>query len=150
MPTLKLDIPGEVKGLARPRASSFGGHVRMYDPSSNINEKGRLQVHLRDAINREHLQRSLSCSPKGYALDVVAYFKCPKSMSKKSREAALNGDMKVMKKPDGDNVLKTIGDAWNGILWDDDSMVTHFSIDKCYAETEHMEITVSWEEGHAD
>lgn len=146
MPVLKMTIPGEVKGLARPRASTFNGHARMYDPVSNLNEKGRLQVFLRDYLYKEGLSGHTKANPMGYSLEATAFFRCPKSMSKRTTEAALNDSMRVTKKPDCDNILKLIADAWNGLLWEDDAQLTEMRISKRYGETDRLEVTVSWTE----
>lgn len=146
MPTIHVEIPGEVKGLARPRATKSKGHARMYDPESNAIEKGRLQMHLLKALE-EFNPGMVVCGPKGFNVDIEAYIACPKSMSKKMRAAALEGEVRPKRKPDIDNIAKLILDAWNnGVLWEDDKDVSTLWVKKRYGEKEHLEVTVNWEE----
>ena len=54
-------------------------------------------------------------------LKVLAFFKPPKSASKK-KQAAMLGQY-YTHKPDGDNVLKIVKDALNGVAYHDDAQV---------------------------
>lgn len=53
------------------------------------------------------------------ALFVLAVFQFPKSITRKEAIRRLWHTQK----PDGDNVVKTVGDAFNGVVWGDDSAV---------------------------
>jgi len=64
-------------------------------------------------------------------LDVLFEMEIPKSFSKKKREA-LNGSY-VTKKPDLDNLVKSIKDAMNGYIYKDDSQVVISSQKKIYS-----------------
>lgn len=146
MPVIDLTIPGEARGLARPRITTRCGHPRNVDDPKNINEKGRLQVFIRDEMQRLGIVGPVAASPLGFTLSVGVFYHCPQSMSKRTREAALKGAMRVTRKPDCDNLLKMIGDAWNGILWADDAQITTMHIYKQYAERDYMRVVVTWED----
>jgi Holliday junction resolvase RusA-like endonuclease len=45
-------------------------------------------------------------------------------------------------RPDGDNILKAIGDGLNGVVWRDDSLIAQCSITKRYGDTPGAAITV--------
>ncbi|MFX8637221.1 RusA family crossover junction endodeoxyribonuclease, partial [Acinetobacter baumannii] len=45
-------------------------------------------------------------------------------------------------RPDGDNVLKAVGDGLNAVLWRDDAQIAEASIRKIYSETPGLEIEV--------
>ena len=146
MPRLETFILGEVKGLARPRASTFRGHARMYDPSQNTNEKGRLQVHFLDTVRKLGLSYPFDCDEKGFFVRIVASFNPPKSFSKKKREAALNGEIAPMKKPDSDNIAKLVLDSLNGFAWSDDAKVTRLIVEKTFFQVEGINLEIVWEE----
>lgn len=69
------------------------------------------------------------------ALRVELGLQIPMSWSKKKQEKARAGIVRATKKPDGDNCLKAVKDACNGIVWRDDSMVVRATVEKRYAET---------------
>lgn len=141
---IEFFVPGEVKGLARPRASTFGGHTRMYDPVQNRNEKAVLQHYLRENWNGGIVDPG----PKGFKVKLVAGFPTPKSMSKKKTALALEYRMMPQKKPDADNIVKLVLDAYNLMLWKDDSSVTDVTVRKIYTETPGLLVYISWEDGN--
>lgn len=76
------------------------------------------------------------------ALQVVARFLPPKSISKKRRSAMLEGREFHLKKPDADNILKVVADALNGVAYHDDKQIALMSAKKIYSEMEGLFITV--------
>ncbi len=60
------------------------------------------------------------------------YFEVPKSATKKMIEAITLGKEKPTKKPDVDNIAKTILDSLNGICYHDDSQVVDLRVIKSY------------------
>ncbi len=75
-------------------------------------------------------------------LSIVATFKVPTSMSAK-KKLELVGKPHTQR-PDGDNILKC-ADAWNGILWLDDSQVYDARIIKLWGEEDRLDIEVTEE-----
>lgn len=139
--TIEFFVPGEVKGLARPRASTFGGHARMYDPVQNRSEKAILRQYLSDYWDGGLADPG----PKGFKVQLVAGFATPKSMSKKKQKLALEYRMMPQKKPDADNIVKLVLDAYNLVLWKDDSSVTEVNVRKIYTDTPGLWVNISWE-----
>jgi Holliday junction resolvase RusA-like endonuclease len=64
----------------------------------------------------------------------------PKGVSKKQRAAMLDAPM--TKRPDGDNLWKTVSDALVGLAYDDDSQIWRAVIEKRYSDTPRTEIVV--------
>lgn len=145
MPRIEMIIDGEVKGLARPKLSTVNGRARAYDPISNVVEKGRLQFFLKKTLLDLGLEGHEKADGRGYSIVVGAYFHCPNSWSNKAKAAALADEFRPTKKPDMDNILKLIGDAFNGILWDDASVTSTYGY-KRYAEKDYLRIVIRWEE----
>lgn len=75
------------------------------------------------------------------ALTVVAMLAIPKSWSKKKQAAALAGQERPTARPDWDNFGK-VTDAFNGIVWVDDSQVVEAMVIKRYAERPCLRIEV--------
>ena len=64
----------------------------------------------------------------------------PSSYSAKKRNALNDGWM--IKKPDLDNLAKSVLDAFNGIIWEDDSQVCVLEVRKIYGEEEGVDVEV--------
>ena len=77
---------------------------------------------------------------------IEAVFDPPKSWPKWKREAAYNGDLRHVVKPDVDNLAKQI-DAFNGVLWVDDAQIDGLTIYKTYATDPRTIVKVqdTWE-----
>ena len=65
---------------------------------------------------------------------IIAYYKIPKSYSKKRVQAIRDGLEKPTKKPDADNIAKIILDSLNGIAYKDDSQIVELRVIKRYTE----------------
>ena len=68
----------------------------------------------------------------------------PKSTSKKKLGMMKLGILEPAKKPDVDNILKTVMDALEKLAYKNDSQICHVVIDKDFSERPRLEITLSW------
>ena len=127
----KFEVTEKAVGKARPRYSARTH--RMYTPikTSSFEEKVRNAF-----LEKYNIQTELSEKP----IDVIIkiWFKTPKSLSKKKKSALLYTPYD--KKPDCDNLAKSILDALNGLAYKDDKQVTYLSIEKMYGEENKIEI----------
>lgn len=73
-------------------------------------------------------------------MDVYATFRMPKSWSAK-KHAGMSGTP-CLKKPDGDNVYKLVGDALNGLAYADDSQVSDGSFVKYWGADGSVVVSV--------
>ena len=128
----KIVIDGEPKGKARPRITKTG---HAYTPKSTHDYEKLIALAFKNKYkNVEPTRRSLK-------VIMTAYFKMPKSWSKKKCELALKGEIRPTKKPDADNIGKMV-DALNGIAWHDDSQIVEHTIIKWYSDEPRLEIKV--------
>lgn len=74
-------------------------------------------------------------------MEIIAYFETPKSYSKKKRES-LEGTY-ANKKPDFDNIAKSVCDGLNKLAYNDDQQVVECIIVKKYSMNPRVEVTVS-------
>ncbi|MBI6020025.1 RusA family crossover junction endodeoxyribonuclease [Clostridium perfringens] len=115
-------VIGKIRGKARPRICR--GHA--FTP--------------KDTIQYEKLVRECYKQQDGRYLEgsikalIIAYYKIPKSYSKKRVQAIMYGLEKPTKKPDADNIGKIILDSLNGIAYKDDSQIVDLRIIKQYTE----------------
>lgn len=121
-------VEGKIKGKARPRV--FNGHA----------------MTPKDSVNYENWVRLCYQQQKGNYLEgsikarIIAYYKVPKSYTKKRVQAIREGLEQPQKKPDADNIAKIILDSLNKIAYEDDSQITELTIIKRFTEdTERVE-----------
>lgn len=118
----------------RPRVSSRGGYVKVYDPPKVKNFKNLLRSLAVHQYSRPPLLGPLSVS-------LTFYRPVQKSISQSERERRLSNKSKPVVKPDTDNYIKATLDALNGVLWHDDSQIVKITGEKRYSD--HPKITVS-------
>jgi Holliday junction resolvase RusA-like endonuclease len=75
--------------------------------------------------------------------EVCAIYEPPKSVSKKTREKMINGEIPYTKKPDVDNILKSVCDALNEVTYDDDAQINDARVIKMYGDKSMCQIKLS-------
>lgn len=86
---------------------------------------------------------SIQPSEQSLEVNIVFYLPIPKSVNKKQRAEMLDGRIKHTKKPDIDNLIKSVLDALNGIAYSDDSKIIKVAAEKQYSEKPRTEIQIS-------
>jgi len=110
----------------RPRFSKFGTY----------NDK-------KYTVYKQALLVSARSQDKSYfngatKLEVTFYMPIPASLSK-VKQKALNGEFHI-KRPDTDNLLKSVKDSLNGIFYKDDSQICDVVAKKIYSTHPRTEI----------
>lgn len=133
-----FDIPGLPRGKGRPRMTR-SGHV--YTDAKTASFEGAVRGIAARAMADAGLAMASGVPVRVLIAIAVP---CPASYSRKRRAAALDGNAAPYK-PDVDNVAKSILDAMNGIVYDDDSRVVELAVSKRYADgAAGTEVHVSW------
>lgn len=135
MEIITFEVPGDAQAQARPRATSVGGRVRMYDPAKSRNYKQYVQQ-----IAQPYMPVDPITGP--IEMRVTVYRKLLKSFSKAKRQQAIDGVLLPISKPDADNLAKTFMDALNGIAYKDDSQIVTLIAEKRYAEEPYVFIEI--------
>ena len=130
--TFRFTVPGLPQGKGRARF----GNGRAYTPAKTVAYEGLIALAGQQAMD----DRLLIEAPVYLMVD--AFFPIPKSWSKSRKQRASSSLVWHVGKPDGDNILKAVGDGLNGIVWKDDSQVAFAKITKQYAEVPRLEIMV--------
>ena len=52
------------------------------------------------------------------------------------------GEVRPVKKPDGDNIIKIVTDALNKLAYHDDSQLVDISVSKFYSENARVEVLI--------
>ena len=127
---LKLVIPGNPIAKSRPRFRRCGNFVQTYD---------------NQAAQMKQIKQNMVDLCGNYAKQALKYSICIKfylephgsDINKK-----LWGFVGCTQKNDIDNLIKTIFDCGNGILWDDDSKIVRIKAFKKYSDNPRTEVTV--------
>lgn len=115
-------VTGKIRGKARPRVCR--GHA--FTPKDTVEYEKLVREFYQEQDGR-YLEGSIKAL-------IVAYYKIPKSYTKKRVQAIRNGLEKPTKKPDADNIGKIILDSLNGVAYKDDSQIIELRVIKRYTE----------------
>lgn len=136
MSEVKFTILGEPRGKGRPRFAKQGNFVKTYTPEETLNYEAYVKMCYIQAANGIKLNGAI-CA------DIICYYSVPTSVSKKKREKMLCGYYPCQKKPDIDNIIKSIFDALNTIAFDDDKQITLMLVKKVYGEVPRIEVRLT-------
>lgn len=121
-----ITLLGEPKGKGRGRVGKLAsGRPVVFTPSATRS----YEALLRQQASQEMRDRPPMEGPVQVAMR--AQFLVPASWSQKKQQAALRGEIMPTKKPDADNLLKTL-DALNQIVWRDDAQIVRATVEKRY------------------
>ena len=133
---MRFSVPGEPTGKGRPRVVNVGNRSMAFTPHKTVSYENLVKLEYQ-AQSEGH-----TFADKQVRMNIRAYYGVPKSDSRNKRTAKLAGMIRPTKKPDIDNVYKIIADALNGIAYNDDSQIVSANIEKLYAETPRVDITI--------
>ena len=131
-------IEGRGQPQGRPRAVRMGAGVRMYDPPKSKAYKQMVAAVVRSHMNINGIQTITA----PIAVHLNFYFTPPKSYSKKRIQAIEAKEELFTKKPDLDNLAKSILDACNNLLFKDDSQIIGLTIGKHYGHEDYVDVKV--------
>lgn len=137
---IKFTYHGEPIGKGRPRVTARQGKfAHAYTPKKTRDYE--------DAIRFEFVAGNCEKMPvyeKGIPLQarMTFAFSVPKSYPKKKREACLKGEVSHTKRPDTDNLIKSVLDALVGAAFEDDASVVKVVAEKIYAEEPFVEVEI--------
>ncbi len=130
-------IDGPPHGKGRPRFRRFGNFVSTYTDAKTKSY---------ETLVKEAATKAMGNSPPlegPVRLDCIVRLPVPKSYPKKRSEACLNGSEWPTKKVDIDNIVKSVSDAMNGIVFIDDSQVVILRAVKTYSAEPGVDVKVS-------
>ena len=133
---IKFTVPGQPKGKQRPRVCRINGRSVAYTPRQTIEYENLIRASY-TAISKAKFERNLPLE-----ISILALFPIPKYASKKTKELMINGYIFPTKKPDGDNIIKAILDALNGVAYRDDSQICRVYFEKMYAENAETKVLI--------
>lgn len=138
MKEISFTVFGDPIIQKRARFSRIGKFVKTYDPSAEDKRDFA-------SVAKTYAPEEIISTP--VVLEVICYFKRVKShyrTGKYSDQLKPNAPTLHTKKPDGDNVLKGVGDALTGLFFKDDCIIWKMSIEKYYDEEPRTEIQIQY------
>lgn len=131
--TFSVDINPIPKG--RPKFARRGNFVRAYTPKKTSDYETKIKTQAQAVMTREPLETPVA---------VYLYFRLPipKTYPKKRIAACLAGSERPIKKPDLDNLAKSVLDGLNGVVYLDDSQLVSLHITKVYAHNPGVDIMI--------
>ncbi len=135
---IAFTVPGEPGAKQRPRATTVGGHARMYTPQQTVRYESVVTMCAGQAM------RAAPPMAGPIAVEIEAIHTVPASWSKKRKEAALQGlEWPSGVRKDWDNIGKIVCDAMNGVVWADDRQVCDGRVIKRYGATPAVHVRVA-------
>lgn len=133
----KFTVLGKPQGKGRPRFTKVGNFARAYTPDSTVAYEELVRLEYRRQCQDYQFQ-------EGVPLDVriMAYYDIQKSVGKKKRQQMISHQLRPLKKPDCDNIIKCVLDALNQIAYKDDAQVVDCQIRKLYSEIPRIEVLI--------
>lgn len=137
MRTVRFTVPGPPKGKARARTvRTRGGQTFSYTPEGTVLYENLVKISFSETGEKTFdADQSLHVS-------MTAYYPIPKSASRKKKEEMSAGRIRPAKKPDIDNIIKSVLDALNGVAYHDDTQVVAVFAEKYYSDTPRVEVEI--------
>ena len=135
-----FEVPGQPRGKGRPRFARRGNFVKTYTDAATASYEDQIRFYALRAMG--------SSEPLKTALEAFIYVRLPvpKSYPKKRVAACLSGLEWPSKKPDWDNVAKSICDGMESIIFVCDSQIVECHVRKVYAETAGVDVLIKEKE----
>ncbi len=132
--TYEFEVIGDIVGKERPRVNTYTNMI--YTPNKTKEyEKLIQQYFMIKYPNHTILENRIS-------VEIIAYMKIPKNTSNKKEEQMLKGMISPTKKPDIDNIAKSVLDALNKFVFKDDNQVSKLLVEKKYGEQEKLYVKI--------
>ena len=143
-PEVTVDLPGHVRGKGRPRSRIVTDRegqqfVSVYTDVKTRSYEAMLRYAGERAMKGAGLVMPLDCALR---VRVTAVFAVPVSRSRRAAAESIAGIIRPTGKPDGDNIMKCVGDSLNGVVWRDDSLVVDWSVRKFYGDAPVLMVEV--------
>lgn len=131
-----FNVEGNPVPKARARHILHGTRLRTYTPEKTRSYETLIKESAKQAMG--------SSEPLETPVSLYLYIRVPipKSCTKKRLEAIQNGSEKPIRKPDSSNILKSVEDGMNGVVYKDDSQIVNIHVAKVYSSQAGVDICV--------
>lgn len=134
---LLVVIEGEPVAKGRPKFARRGAFTTTYTPEKTREYEAMVAAEARATMaGAQPMSGPIS-------IHLQLFLSIPASYSKKKAQACRDGLVVPTKKPDWENVAKSVCDAFNGIVWNDDSQVVDAFVSKRFADSPCVVATIT-------
>lgn len=136
MTTVDFFVAGKPVAKQRARVVRNHGRVRSFTPEATVNYELHVRMCAQEAMGgRDPFQQPV-------AMAVTVFVHPPQSWSAKRQRLAVEQMFMPTKKPDLSNILKSVEDGMNGVVYRDDSQIVSLNVVKQYSEWQGVSVTV--------
>ena len=121
---IRFTIPGKPVAQGRPRFYRRGKYVSAVDPQASRVYKADISYIAKKELEKIGFEKLMEGA---IGLKIKAYFPCPKSQYRKTNPRP---ERHHPKRPDADNIAKSVKDGLNGVLYHDDGQIAELIIKK--------------------
>ena len=130
----EFEVPGKIIGKGRPRLNSYTGVV--YTPTRTKDYESLVEQYFLLKYPRfKVLEGRIKVS-------IIAYFSIPKTKKKADINEMLENNISPTKKPDIDNIVKSILDSMNKFAFKDDNQITKLEVEKKYSMEDKVYVKI--------
>lgn len=133
---MQFHIDGIPVPKGRPRYSARAGFVRTYTPKKTTDYEQIVRTAAQQAMGPTELLET------PVAVYLYIRLPIPRSYPRKRSEACLKGLERPIKKPDIDNLAKSVLDGINGVIWRDDSQIVSLHVTKVYSTQPGVDVLI--------
>lgn len=130
----EFEVIGNIVGKQRPRINTYTYNV--YTPIKTKDYEEYIQQNFKIKYPNHNILKGR------ISIEIIAFLEIPKNTSKKKSIEMLNENISPTKKPDIDNIAKSILDALNKFVFKDDNQVTKLVVEKKYSEVEKVYVKI--------
>ena len=134
---ISMRVNGDPVPQPRPRVAVRGRHATAYVPARHPVHAWRADV--RELAQWAMEQKWLLMAPRAMPLSVELVFELRRPKSNKTRIP--------VGRPDLDNLAKAVLDACEGVIWANDSQISHLSVSKRWGDNPGVVIHVAQSRG---
>lgn len=134
---IQIIIPGEPVGKGRPRFSVVAGHAKAFTPKKTRDYEELIKWHYVQQNPGKRFDKEDALS-----IFILAEMGIAPSNSKTVQQQKRTGEIRPMKKPDADNIVKIVQDALNGLAYEDDVQIVESHIIKRYSDAPGLNILI--------
>ena len=135
---IEFTVAGSPHGKGRPQFSTYGGRVHTRTPEKTVIYENLVKVEYQRQCGNSRFPDDAMLE-----VEIYAYYDIPQSASNKKKQAMRDGTMRSKKKPDADNVIKTICDSLNNIAYHDDAQVVDVVLHKYYSDEPRTRVIIA-------
>lgn len=133
---IEFTVYGEPKGKGRPQFARVGNFVHTYTDDKTTTYENLVRLSFVNSGHEPYMNNESLCCV------LHIYQSIPKSTSKKNRELMLQHKLFPAKKPDIDNVVKSIFDGLNKVAFKDDTQIIELHCYNFYSDEPRVEVKI--------